>query len=272
LIRQEKVGMASNVSAGAEVLFEIVEERIAVVTLNRPEARNAINATAAARLAQIVREIEENDSIGVAILASAGDRAFCAGADLVEVSKGRGPLLVVGDAGFAGFTDAKRQKPWIAAVKGFTLAGGFELALACDMIVASEDARFGLPEPKVGLVAGAGGLYKVPRVLPRAIAIELALTGDPISAQRAAELGLINRLTPNGKTLEAALELARRIASNAPLSVRLSLRIIRRASEHSVDELRAISKEAMDATMASEDSKEGTRAFLEKRPARWLGR
>ena len=170
---------------GREVLYEVVDGHIAVITLNRPEVRNAVNPQLAAACEYLIRKVEADDDIRVAILTSSNDKVFCAGADLAAISSGNGAGIATKDGGFAGFVDAKRDKPWIAAVKGYALAGGGELCLACDMIVASEDAKFGLPEVKRGLFAGAGGVHRLPRALPRNIALELVATGDSLGAQRA---------------------------------------------------------------------------------------
>jgi enoyl-CoA hydratase/carnithine racemase len=256
---------------GTEVLFQIVDEHIALVILNRPEVRNAISVVVTEAIAHLVKEIERNNAIRVAVLASASDRAFCAGADIGDIAAGRGKRLMTPDGGFAGFVNARRDKPWIAAVNGFALGGGCELALACDMIVAADDASFGLPEVKRGLYAGAGGVYRIPRAIPRNVALELIATGNPIGAARAHALGLVNHIAPAARLRETALELARAIAANAPLAVRESLRIARRALDHSDDELRKLSNEASDVVLAGADAQEGTRAFLEKRAPRWTG-
>jgi enoyl-CoA hydratase len=257
---------------GSEVLFERHGEHIALLTLNRPEVRNAINGALASRLDALVKQTEQDDSIRVVILASSNARVFCAGADLSEISKGRADTLSTPDGGFAGFADAKRSKPWIAAVQGFALAGGCELALACDMIVASDDARFGLPEVKRGLFAGAGGVHRLPRAIPRNIALELIATGDPMDADRAYALGLLNRVVPSDAVAETAIALAEAIAVNAPISVRESLIVARLSSEKSDAELRILSFAGAARVFESEDSREGPLAFLEKRPARWTGR
>ena len=257
---------------GREVLYDVVDGHIAVITLNRPEVRNAVNPELAAACEYLIRKVEADDNIRVAILTSSNDKVFCAGADLAAISSGRGAGIATKDGGFAGFVDAKRDKPWIAAVKGYALAGGGELCLACDMIVASEDAKFGLPEVKRGLFAGAGGVHRLPRALPRNIALELVATGDSLGAQRAYELGLVNRVAPTDKVLDTALELARAIAVNAPMSVRESLKVARLSGEATDAELRRISGEATLRVMTTADAREGPRAFLEKRAAVWSGR
>ena len=258
--------------SGNEVQFERHGEHIALLTLNRPEVRNAVNGALASRLDALLKQTEQDDTIRVVILASSNARVFCAGADLSEISKGRANTLSTPDGGFAGLADAKRTKPWIAAVQGFALAGGCELALSCDMIVASTDAQFGLPEVKRGLFAGAGGVHRLPRAIPRNIALELIATGDPMKADRAYALGLVNRVVPSDALAETAIELAEAIAVNAPLSVRESLIVARQSSEKSDAELRTLSFEASARVFESEDSREGPLAFLEKRPPRWTGR
>lgn len=258
-------------SVGNEVLFEIADH-VAFATLNRPDKRNAVNGDVASALDWIVKEVEGNDDIRVAILASALESTFCAGADLAEIAAGNGATLQTRDGGFAGFVDAERTKPWIAAVRGSALAGGMELSLACDMIVCSEDAKFGLPEVKRGLFAGAGGVHRLPRAIPRNIALELIATGDPMDAKRAFELGLINRLAPAERVFDVAKELAQEIAVNAPLSVCASLTVARLAQETTDSEMREASKKAAMRVMTSEDAKEGPRAFLEKRAPNWTGR
>lgn len=254
------------------VLLELVDDHIAVVTLNRPERRNAVNAEVTAALDRIVKRIEADPQIRVAILASSNDRVFCAGADISEMAAGRTHLLSTEDGGFAGFVDAKRAKPWIAAIRGSALGGGCELMLACDMAVASENTRIGLPEVKRCLIAAAGGVHRLPRSLPRAIALEMIATGEPIDAARAYAFGLVNRIAPSDAVLEVALDLARSIMANAPLAVVESLRIARIALEHPDADLRATSLAISAKVMTSEDTKEGMRAFLDKRPPVWSGR
>lgn len=253
------------------VVFDVVDDHIAIVTLNRPRVRNAVNGELTQALAKLVKDIEADERIRVAVLASSNDRVFCAGADLAEIAAGRGHTLMTPEGGFAGFEYAPRTKPWIAEIRGFALAGGCELALACDMIVATDDAQFGLPEVKRGLYAGAGGVFRLPRYLPRNVALELIATGDPMSVARAYELGLVNRVAPLSEIREATLSLARAIAANAPMSVRESLTVARRAAEVSEDVIRPVSRAASDRVFASEDAREGPTAFLEKRPPRWVG-
>jgi enoyl-CoA hydratase/carnithine racemase len=257
---------------GQEILVEIGADHVALVILNRPQARNAINVALTEALARIVESIEHDATIRVAVLASSSDRAFSAGADLVDIANGRGKLLSTLDGGFAGFVNAKRDKPWIAAVNGFALGGGCELALACDMIVAAEDASFGLPEVKRGMLAGAGGVYRMARAVPRNVALELVATGNPIGAARALALGLVNHVVPTKQLREAALDLARTVAANAPVAVRESLKVARRALDYSDEELRMQSTAASEIVFASADAHEGAKAFLQKRVPQWIGK
>lgn len=254
------------------VLYERVDDHIAVVTLNRPEKRHAVNGAVARRLGAIVTETEADPSIWVVVLTSSGGPTFCAGADLSEVAAGRAAELSTPDGGFGGFVESRRDKPWIAAVRGSALGGGLEFSLACDLRVVGENTVLGLPEVRRGLIAGAGGIYRLPRQIPRAIALEMIAVGEPIDAARAYALGLVNAVVPDDQVLKSALDYARKIAANAPLSVRESLKIARAA--HETPEVASIS--AMHATMErlilSEDFKEGPRAFVEKRAPQWTGR
>ncbi|AOR80520.1 enoyl-CoA hydratase-related protein [Novosphingobium resinovorum] len=265
--------MSTNTEVTAKpATFELVDDHIAVITLNRPEKRNAINGEIARLVDGYLKEIEGNVAIRVAILASSLENVFCAGADIKEMAEGRGHELSTPDGGFAGLIDAQRRKPLIAAVRGAALGGGCELALACDMIVASDDARFGLPEVKRGLFAGAGGVHRLPRAIPRNVALELIATGDPMSAADARAYGLVNRVVPSAEVLGAALALARTIAANAPLAVTASLVVARQASERGDADLRELSLTLGGPVFASDDAQEGSRAFLEKRAPQWQGR
>jgi enoyl-CoA hydratase len=253
-----------------EVLLERRDDHIAIVTLNRPGARNAVNGAVARRLEEVVRATEADGTVWVVVLTGA-DNVFSAGADLKEVAAGNISTLSTEAGGFAGFVHAKRTKPWIAAVEGFALAGGCELALACELIVAAEGSVFGLPEVSRGLIAAAGGLYRLPRALPRAVALELILTAERLSAERAAELGLL-RLAPKGHALQIALERAKAIAKNAPLAVRESMMIAKAAFDLDDQELRALSHAAQERLRSTHDLHEGAVAFVEKRPPRWAGK
>jgi enoyl-CoA hydratase/carnithine racemase len=245
---------------------------VALVTLNRPEARNAVNSCIATMLARVVATLEEDADVRCVVLTGAGGQAFSAGADLKEVAAGRLGALSTLENGFAGFVRAARCKPWIAAVSGFALAGGFEMALACDMIIAADDAVFGLPEVTRGLIAAAGGVYRLPRRLPRALALELIATGQRIDVHRAAAHGLVNRVVPKSETVTAAIALASTIAANAPIAVRESLIIARQAYDLNDATLYRLSAESQARIMLTEDFREGPRAFIEKRTPRWTGR
>jgi enoyl-CoA hydratase/carnithine racemase len=259
-------------SAPAVVLSQRLDGHVALVTLNRPEVRNAVNGDLARALEAVVLELEADEQVWAVVLTGAGPGVFCAGADLKEVSAGRGEQLFTARGGFAGFVYAQRRKPWIAAVNGKALAGGCEIVLACDLVVASDDAAFGLPEVTRGLIAAAGGLIRLPRALPRHLALELAMTGDPIDVQRAERHGLVNRVVPSAQVVDEAVALARRINRNAPVAVRESLQIARVAAELSEADARALTLAARERVMRSEDYKEGPRAFVEKREPRWTGR
>lgn len=259
-------------SSDKPVLFERRADHIALVTINRPDARNAINPAVTQAMEVVLNETEDDPDLRVVILTGAGGKVFSAGADLKEVARGNLDGLMTPTGGLAAFVHAKRNKPWIAAVEGLALAGGCEIALACDMIVASEGGAFGLPEVTRGLAAAAGGLYRLPRVLPRAIAIELIVTADRISSERAAAFGMINRLAPAGRVIEEALRLAASIAANAPLAVGESLAIARAAEDFDDVTLRAMSETAQDRLKLTEDFVEGPLAFIEKRAPAWKGR
>ena len=253
------------------VIFE-PSGHVALITLNRPQARNAINGEITQTLGDLVSSTEKDDMIRVVVLASSHETVFCAGADLGEISRGNAAALSTPTGGFAGLTRAQRTKPWIAAVGGAAFAGGCELALSCDMIVGSPQARFGLPEVKRGLFAAAGGPLRTLGVLPRNVAIELLLTGDPLDAERAFALGMINRLVPKEDLVDAALALASTIAMNAPLAVRETLAISRATNDLDEPAYWESSAKVEAHVFASEDAREGPRAFLEKREARWTGR
>jgi enoyl-CoA hydratase/carnithine racemase len=254
------------------VLFEVFGSHIALVTLNRPDKRNAVNGDVTAAMVRIIAATEADPSVRAVVLASSHPRVFCAGADLAAVASNQGAGIDTKDGGFAGFTAVRRLKPWIAAVDGVAVAGGCEIVLACDMVVAGEGSTFGVPEVKRGLLAGSGGTYRLPKVLPRNVALEMLATGEPIDAARAHHFGLVNELVPAGQARDAAMKLAARIAENAPLAVQHSLFVARNSLSASDEEGRAASMEAYTVLMASEDIREGPRAFLEKRAPVWKGR
>jgi enoyl-CoA hydratase/carnithine racemase len=247
-------------------------EHIAIVQLNRPHARNAVSSALALGLDRAVKAVEADASVRVVILTGAGP-AFCAGADLKEMAAGGAPgTRSTPDGGFAGFVFAPRRKLWIAAVNGAAVAGGFEIMLACDIAIASSAASFGLPEVKRGLSAAAGGIFRLPRRVPLGVALEMIATGDPIDARRAEALGLVNRVVEPERLLPEAIALAQRVAVNAPLAVEWSLKVARHAMDHDEAELRRQARQVIDVIHASEDAKEGPRAFAERRAPQWTGR
>ena len=244
-------------------------DSVLVITINRPEARNAINGAVAEGVAAAVDELDGDDGLRVGVLTGAGG-TFCAGMDLKAFLTGDTP--VIEGRGLAGLTQAPPRKPLIAAVEGWALAGGFELLLACDLVVAAETARFGVPEVKRGLIAGAGAALLLTRRIPQALALELLLTGEPIGAQRAADIGIVNRLAAEGAALNAALDLAATIAANGPLAVAVTKQIARSAADWPAEEAWDRQDELMQPVFTSEDAIEGATAFAEKRPPVWKGR
>jgi enoyl-CoA hydratase len=245
--------------------------QVAVLTIRRPEARNAVNAEVAQAMEAAIDRLEAEEDAWVGIVTGDGP-VFSAGADLKAIASGQGASINTERGGFGGIARRERTKPVIAAVDGPALAGGCEMVLACDMVVASTNASFGLPEVKRSLVAAAGGLFRLPRSIPRMVAMEVALTGDPIPAQRAFQLGLVNELVEPGQALTAALELAQRICANAPLAVRESRRIVLAAQTADDDTLWRMTGESFGRIVQTEDFGEGPRAFIEKRPPVWKGR
>ncbi|MBU6269556.1 MAG: enoyl-CoA hydratase/isomerase family protein [Sphingomonadales bacterium] len=254
------------------VRYEALAPHVALVTLNRPDKRNAVNGEVAAAIDAIVKRTEADPEIRVVILTSCDSKVFSAGADLAAVAGGTGLSMETPHGGFGGLAYATRSKPWIAAVEGLAVAGGCELCLACDMIVASTTARFGLPEVKRGLMAGAGGIHRLANRIPLAIALEMIATGEPIDATRAHAAGLVNRLAEPGEALATAAALAAQIVPNAPLAVQYSL-VAARASAGLPDGAgRTLVAEWMSVLRKTEDFREGPRAFVEKRAPVWKGR
>lgn len=242
------------------------EDGIAVITINRPQQRNAVNRAVSYGVCAAVDELDARPDLRVGILTGAGGN-FCAGMDLKAFL--RGEVTRVEGRGILGIARTPPEKPLIAAVEGYALAGGFESVLACDLVVASRDAQFGLPEVKRGLAAAAGGLLRLPRLLPKRIAMEMALTGDFIGAERLAQFGMINLLTEPGGALEGAIALARRIIVNAPLSVAASKRVITEQQDWPLAEMWDRQEAITGPILASNDAREGAAAFAERRPARW---
>lgn len=242
---------------------------VLIIRLNRPEARNAVNHDCALALASAFEQLDEDDGIRIGVLTGEGGH-FSAGMDLKDfAASGRRPR--VAGKGFAGFTEQPPIKPVIAAVEGYALAGGFEMVLACDLVVAGKTAMFGLPEVKRGLIAGAGGLLRLPQRLPYHVAMEAILTGEPISAARMHALGLINALTEPGKALVEARALAQKIATNGPLAVQLSKQVVSQGLDWSQAEMFAKQAPFMEKIVASQDAKEGALAFAQKRAPVWRG-
>ena len=242
--------------------------QVAILTLNRPEARNAISPEVSETMAQLLDDIETDPGSRAVVLTGRGE-VFSAGADLKVVAQGRANDIARGKGGFAGVATRDFPKPLIAAVNGPALAGGFEIVLSCDLVVAAETARFGIPEVKRGLMAAAGGLIRLPKRVPLAVALELAMTGDPIDASRALQLGLVNRVVAADRVVDEAIALAERIGENSPIAVRNSRRLVREAAELSEEAGWQRTFELMMPVFESGDSIEGATAFAEKRSPVW---
>ena len=232
---------------------------IEILTINRPDA-------------VALDELERDDEIWVVVITGSGDKAFSAGMDLKAFASGEGAAIIGASGGFAGITERHFPKPLIAAVNGSALAGGCEIMLACDLVVSADHAVFGLPEVKRGLFAGAGALLRLPKRLPMAIALEMALTGEPITAERALGLGLVNRVVPSGQLIDEAITLAEAIAANAPLAVRWSKKLLIEAADTTEEEGWKLNSEAIGVVFGSADAMEGPMAFAEKRAPNWQGK
>jgi enoyl-CoA hydratase len=251
-----------------DVVITERRDAVLVVTLNRPAQRNAVTSEVAEGVAAAIDQLDSEHALSVGVITGAGGY-FCAGMDLKAFADGDRPWV---KNGFAGITETTTDKPLIAAIEGFAVAGGLEIALACDLIVAAQGAKLGIPEAKRSLVAAGGGLLRLPRMIPRNVANELALTGDPITAERAYQLGLVNRVTEPGSALDTALELAATIAANGPLALAASKRILREQADWPTTEAFARSREIWEPVFASEDAVEGATAFAQKRAPVWRGR
>ncbi len=252
----------------SEELLTQEDDGILTITINRPEAKNAMNKAAAEGIAAALDRLDSEDHLRVAVLTGAGG-TFCSGMDLKGFLRGESPSIK--GRGFGGLVEAPPKKPLIAAVEGYALAGGLELMIACDMVVANAGAKFGIPEAKRGLVAAAGGVMYLPDLIPQKVAMELALTGEFIDAARAYELGLINRVT-EGSALDGAMELARTINANGPLAVRKSKQVIVESRGWALEERWKRQIEVIKDVFTSSDAREGAAAFAEKRKPNWTGK
>jgi enoyl-CoA hydratase len=241
---------------------------VLIITLNRPEARNAVNLALAEGIAAALDELDEDGDLSVGVLTGAGG-GFCAGMDLKAFVTGERPW--VGDRGFAGIVQRSSRKPLIAAIEGFAVAGGLEIALACDVIVAARGAKLGIPEVKRSLVAAGGALLRLPQRIPYGLAMELALTGDLIPAERGAEVGLVDRLAEPGGAVDAALELAAKIAKNGPLALTATKEVLQKQRDWDADKFWAEQGEITGPVFGSNDAREGAVAFSEKREPKWTG-
>lgn len=260
--------MTAHATQTQTVLVEI-DGPILVVTINRPQARNAIDRATSQAIADAIDRLDADPQLSVGIVTGAGGH-FSSGMDLKAFLAGE--RVELDGRGLAGICETPPAKPLIAAVEGYALAGGCEIALACDLIIASNEARFGIPEVKTGLIAGSGGLVRLPQRVPRQIAMEYALTGRLMTAAEAHRFGLVNRLAEPGKALDVARDLAREIAANAPLSVAMSKRIVNEAGSWPADEIWTRQRALLEEIISSEDAREGARAFSEKRRPNWRGR
>ena len=252
----------------ADAILTEVADGVAVITIDRPQARNAVNGEVARGIAAAIEDFDSRNDVSVMVLTGAGG-TFSAGMDLKGFLAGDAPMAA--GRGFGGIVERPPAKPVIAAVEGYALAGGFELVLACDLVVASEEAKFGLPEVRRGLVAGAGGLLRLPNRIPYHLAMEIALTGEHFSAATLAAAGLVNKLVPAGEALAAAKELAHKIALNAPLALAATKRVVVESADWPAAEAFARQSEIISPIFGSKDAMEGAMAFAEKRQPVWRG-
>lgn len=269
-------GRTTTVRFMSDIVTYASEGRIGIITLNRPEARNAINGDVAAGMEAAIDALEADDEVWVGILTANTEGqekpVFCAGADLKAINSGQAGGLNTKRGGFAGFVYRERRKPIIVAVDGLATAGGCEIVLAADLVIATTRSAFGLAEVKRNLIAGAGGLFRLPRAIGQAAAMEAILTGEPIPAERAYHLGLVSRLVAPGEAMNEARKLAAQITASAPLAVYASRRVVLAAAYQTDDELKTLTNQLFADVMASEDTKEGLTAFIEKRSPNWKGR
>ncbi len=260
----------------SDIVTYEVRGRVAVITLNRPDARNAVNGDVASGMEAAIDRLEGDAEVWVGVITANTEGqerpVFCAGADLKAINSGQAAGLNTARGGFAGFVYRERTKPIVVAVDGLATAGGCEIVLACDMVVATTRSSFGLAEVKRNLIAGAGGLFRLPKVIGQSAAMEVILTGEPIPASRAYELGLVGRLVEPGQALDAALALANKICENAPLAVWESRKVVLASSYETEENLKRLTNEGFGRVLSSEDTKEGLTAFIEKRAPQWKGR
>jgi enoyl-CoA hydratase len=261
--------MTADEAAKEQPVLTERRENVLLITLNRPEVRNAVNAALAEALAGALEELDGDDGLSVGVLTGAGG-FFCAGMDLGAFVKGESAWF--GDRGFAGITQRASRKPLIAAIEGFALAGGMEIALACDLIIAAKGARMGIPEAKRSLVAAGGALLRMPRRMPYHVVMELALTGDPLPAERFHDFGLVNRLAEPGSAVEVALELAGALAKNGPLALMATKQVLQEQFDWSSSDMWEKQSAIVGPVFVSEDAREGSSAFKEKREPVWKGR
>ncbi|MFG2518188.1 crotonase/enoyl-CoA hydratase family protein [Streptomyces sp. NPDC048527] len=261
--------MTTKPTTDAPTVHTEEREGVFVITIDRPKARNAVDGATARALADAFDQLDARDDLMVGVLTGAGG-TFSAGMDLKAFAKGDTP--VIPGRGFAGLTRTQLRTPLIAAVEGWALGGGTEMALACDLIVAAQDATFGLTEVTFGLVPPEGGIVRLPERIPRNIAVEILLTGDPLPAERAHQLGLVNHLTPPGETLAKAVEVAHRIARNAPLSIAAVKRAVNERTAYGDQDAFRQQDQLVAPVLASHDAQEGAHAFAEKRPPHWESR